>query len=104
MCIYLLENIMRQTCHFQHQQPVLFNLHSYTAANVIAGRISDTVTPVHSLPELAHLIESLSAYVPIPEGLSGFRLDMVNYAETHPVFSIELVGNHLPIHNVGIQL
>jgi hypothetical protein len=67
-------------------------LHSYTAANVIAGSITSTVTVAPSLTELARLIEAMRAPVPIPDDLAAWRLPIVQYAETHPVFVVEVVG------------
>lgn len=71
---------------------------SYTAANVIAGSITSTVTVAPSLTELARLIDSFRAPVPIPDDLPAYRLPMVQYAEDHPVFSVEVVGQRPLLH------
>lgn len=73
-------------------------LHSYTAANVIAGSITGSVSVAPSLTELARLIESLGSPVPIPSDLPADRLPLVLYAETHPVFTVEVVGQPPLLH------
>lgn len=73
-------------------------LYSYTAANVIAGSVTSTVTVAPSLTELARMIESLRAPVPIPADLPAYRLPMVQYAEEHPIFNVEVVGQRPLLH------